>query len=207
MQTTKNLKSFSSINDVAGMLDCGVLEHYSDSSERSQKPLFWLGDEGDGSVGLPSFCASPTFNSLAELDRFCSDNLEAYKLAADQIDSTGSLPDNWFWQERNQYKSEFPDFGEMDVAIPPGFVDTSWHNDTMPSFQKEQSDGSFLTLWVDYADPEKCEMNRTESPRFTITHEDHNHNGIGTLLETDNYDEVLAKLDSLAPKKTSAARL
>lgn len=49
------------------------------------------------------------------------------------------------------YLREFPDFGPLDIAIPPGFVDTSWHNDACPSWTHE---GLGLKLWINFENPD-----------------------------------------------------
>lgn len=61
------------------------------------------------------------------------------------------------------YRDEFPDFGDMDVAIPEGFKDLSWHNDTCPSFGYllpgfAQNDERYLIVFIDYADEAKREF-------------------------------------------------
>lgn len=48
-------------------------------------------------------------------------------------------------------KTAFPGF-ELDFQLPARFEDTSWHQNETPSFDKVQPDGTFLRLWVDYAD-------------------------------------------------------
>lgn len=50
------------------------------------------------------------------------------------------------------YREEFPEFGELDVQIPLGFNDVSWHNDAMPSFQMKLPCGNSVRLWIDYLD-------------------------------------------------------
>ena len=52
------------------------------------------------------------------------------------------------------YSTEFPDF---DYALPviEGFRNVSWHNDACPSLM---NDDETLTLWCDYADVTKREM-------------------------------------------------
>lgn len=54
-----------------------------------------------------------------------------------------------------QYRVAFPDFGDLDVDIPNGFTDSSWHNDACPSWTNE---ALHLQLFVDFADLAKSEM-------------------------------------------------
>lgn len=55
------------------------------------------------------------------------------------------------------YQTEFPDF-VLDVTIPDGFVDASWHNDSMPSWVAITADGLYIYLFIDYADPEMSDF-------------------------------------------------
>jgi len=62
------------------------------------------------------------------------------------------------------YREEFPDFDPADMpAIPDGFDDVSWHNDTCPSFLNDRAG---LIIFVDFADPDRREF--PECPRFTL---------------------------------------
>src|SRR5262245_47820271 len=61
------------------------------------------------------------------------------------------------------YRDEFADFPASDMPkLPEGFIDTSWHNDTCPSFSHEIAR---LILFVDYLDPREREL---DQPRFTL---------------------------------------
>lgn len=62
---------------------------------------------------------------------------------------------------------EFPSYDDMKgfadlLAKLPGFVDSSWHNDTCPSLEHEQSQ---TKIWVECADPDNRE---NAGPRFSI---------------------------------------
>lgn len=62
---------------------------------------------------------------------------------------------------------EFPSYDDMKgfadlLAKLPGFVDSSWHNDTCPSMEHEES---HTKIWVEYADPDNRE---NAGPRFSI---------------------------------------
>ncbi|WP_315922099.1 hypothetical protein [Mesorhizobium sp. SP-1A] len=98
------------------------------------------------------------------------------------------------------YKKEFPDF-ELDVAIPEGFEDVSWGNDGCPSFLHKELD---VLLYVDYADTSKRE--HEDTVRFSlITTED----GMLTenredLLDTDDFAEVLAKIEERKASRNPA---
>jgi len=80
------------------------------------------------------------------------------------------------------YRTEFPDF-VLDVAIPEGWFDTSWHNDVSPSWETP----GHLKVWVDHADPAQREYHGR--PRFCVMHADDDESD--PLLETDSWDDVL----------------
>jgi hypothetical protein len=62
------------------------------------------------------------------------------------------------------YKNEFPNYDDT-INMPEGWIDTSWHNDACPSFEKTFGDTTFR-LWCDYVDPERREMHG--AMRFVI---------------------------------------
>jgi len=100
------------------------------------------------------------------------------------------------------WQTEFPDFPAADLpAIPPGFEDTSWHNDTCPSFT---SDEAGLTIWVDYLAPASREYEGAY-PRFGVTAQDHGVETSGPSLMTDSWEEVLAFIDARSREKESAS--
>jgi hypothetical protein len=74
---------------------------------------------------------------------------------------------------------EFPDYDVSTLpAIPDEWLDTSWHNDTCPSWQV----GPYRVS-IDYADPSEREFDNTE--RFLVSLEQ------DCLLATNNWQEVL----------------
>jgi hypothetical protein len=84
------------------------------------------------------------------------------------------------------YQTEFPDYTDALPALPAGFVDTSWHNDSCPSFTH---DGLKLRIAIDYVDAAKREMG--DGPRFYVTEEGHDYTP-DDLLATDDWREVEA---------------
>ena len=63
--------------------------------------------------------------------------------------------------------SEFPDYALSDLpAMPEGFADSSWHNDTCPSFIDE---AHRLRIFIDYVDKAKREL--PDGMRFTVARE------------------------------------
>lgn len=64
------------------------------------------------------------------------------------------------------YRTEFPDFDAATMpAIPADWTDTSWHNDTCPSFSVNG-----LRIFVDYADPAMREV--PECERYSVHTDD-----------------------------------
>lgn len=92
------------------------------------------------------------------------------------------------------YETEFPDFSRLDVTIPIGFQDVSWHNDVMPAFEKKISNGSILRIWINYADREARETGK-EDPRFALALHDCDSMFIQMLIETDIWEELLGAIE------------
>ena len=67
----------------------------------------------------------------------------------------------------SNYKTEFPDF-DNELSLPDGWVDTSWHNDVSPSFEKQFGDVTYR-IWCDYKDPARREVG---GKQFTVYVED-----------------------------------
>jgi len=91
------------------------------------------------------------------------------------------------------YKTEFPDF-VLDVEIPPGFEDNSWHNDTMPNWYHE---GKQLHLWIDYTDDSLREMPGAGS-KFMLIQADLEqiHSCEGEILaDTNDYNDILQEIE------------
>ena len=65
------------------------------------------------------------------------------------------------------YKTEFPSYDD-ELSLPDGWMDTSWHNDVSPSFEKQLGDTTYR-IWCDYKDPEKREVG---GKQFTVYVED-----------------------------------
>ena len=85
------------------------------------------------------------------------------------------------------YWHEFPDFGTLDVDIPDGYADSSWHNDTMPSWSNEDDT---LRIWVDYADASLSEWGEGRVARFAIHQYDEYGAFVQPLITSDNWQEV-----------------
>jgi hypothetical protein len=94
------------------------------------------------------------------------------------------------------YRAEFPDFPpETLPAIPDGWRDGSWHNDTCPFFEISPS----LGVFVDYADPALSEYPQGRASgdmkRFTLValvDGAHVSDDSGPLCCSDDWGEILA---------------
>ena len=88
------------------------------------------------------------------------------------------------------YQNEFPDFGTLDVTLPEGFIDTSWHNDVSPSFTRDN-----LLIWIDYKEPSDREF--PETKRFTLCLLDPEGEYEKTLAHSDNWNIIVSAIDTL----------
>jgi hypothetical protein len=88
------------------------------------------------------------------------------------------------------YEIEFPDFPEPLPHIE-GFIDTSWHNDACPSLGKEITPNNWLTVFVDYLNPDLREIGHC---RYALIF---NEDGGKTteLCDSDNLDEIKQSID------------
>jgi hypothetical protein len=94
-----------------------------------------------------------------------------------------------------QYMNEFPHYDD-ELILPAGWIDTSWHNDICPSFEKLIGDTT-VRLWCDFKDPALREVG---GPRFTVCtyiNEDELSASIG---QSELMAEALAIIDRGAAK-------
>tara|TARA_R110000868_G_scaffold391097_2_gene661003 strand:+ start:117 stop:446 length:330 start_codon:yes stop_codon:yes gene_type:complete len=84
--------------------------------------------------------------------------------------------------QMSNYQSEFANYDDV-LSIPAGWVDTSWHNDICPSFEKTFGDVTFR-LWCDFKNPELREVGGL---RFTVC----------TYLNEDELNESIGQSESL----------
>ena len=85
-------------------------------------------------------------------------------------------------------RNQFPDYPIISLPDLEGWEDMSWRNDVCPSFWRND----FL-VWIDYPDPRERED--FEGCRFIVCRLDFDGCllvGSATLLETDDWTEVLA---------------
>lgn len=101
------------------------------------------------------------------------------------------------WNDLAQWPKalkEFPDYLANDLpAMPAGFVDASWHNDTCPSAHNAEAR---LTVWCDYTDEAKREFPE-DAGRFSLCRTDeHGATVEGIGAATDDWTEMLALIDA-----------
>jgi hypothetical protein len=94
------------------------------------------------------------------------------------------------------YKTEFPDF-KLDVSIPAGFVDNSWHNNAMPCWIRELPDEKMMVLWIDYADP--ALRDHPQNARFVLHVTDSSMTDVYENFASDSYADVLNCLGDYFP--------
>jgi hypothetical protein len=83
---------------------------------------------------------------------------------------------------------EFPEYDQATLPdIPDSWVDTSWHNDTCPSFFNEDAK---LTIHIDFAKPIEREFPGSEG-RFIVMVSTAENDGPNDLLQTNDWQAVL----------------
>lgn len=89
-----------------------------------------------------------------------------------------------------KYAQEFPDYpAESMPDIPQGFRDSSWHNDSCPSFT-----GFGLQVIIDYPNPVQREIQ--SGKRFMVLNDPETLDNNDSLFESDDWPETLAFIDA-----------
>ena len=94
----------------------------------------------------------------------------------------------------NSYVSEFSNYDDT-LNFPEGRVDTSWHNEVSPSFQKQLG---YITyrIWCDYKDPDRREVG---GKQFTVATYDSNElEELQDLAEFNTLQEALDFVSEVA---------
>lgn len=94
---------------------------------------------------------------------------------------------------RPLYQREFPAFPIITEAIPKGFTDSSWHNNTCPSFSHEYPDGSALHIHIDWLDPNEREAG-PDAPRYSVWLQHNEGYQVGECLMSNDWQEIIAGL-------------
>ena len=86
--------------------------------------------------------------------------------------------------------TEFPDFPDLDIVLPHGFADRSWHNDLCPFYAHKNGE---IGLFVDH--PDRAEREIPNSARFVLVRmKNGQHVDAEHLLATDDYAEILTRI-------------
>ena len=93
------------------------------------------------------------------------------------------------------YYHEFRNF-DFDIPHIEGFIDTSWHNDVSPKFERKYNETQMVRFWVDYADENKRECGGKQFI-VTIMPNDELCNDYETILETNSWDEAINAINKL----------
>lgn len=101
----------------------------------------------------------------------------------------------------SNYQQAFPDFDQVIDFLPPEWIDTSWHNNTMPSWCLTLPNGQDITLWVNYASPYLREftpvMPTDVFKMYTVVAEEFKGRTEHELFATDDRGELLEFLKTL----------
>jgi len=91
------------------------------------------------------------------------------------------------------YKYEFPNFDYEIPDLGKGWIDSSWHNDTCPSFEFTTNQGIVYRLWFEYTNPDIREIG---GKQFTLSKYS-DYDDLIPLFESDNLNEVLEHFNNL----------
>jgi hypothetical protein len=85
----------------------------------------------------------------------------------------------------------FPRMLEAEELLALGWTDTSWHNNTCPSFWTADK---ALCVWIEHPEPAGRE---NPEHRYVVTVNDEEIGNFNVLLATNDWAEVLRQLDDL----------
>jgi hypothetical protein len=91
------------------------------------------------------------------------------------------------------FQTEFPDYPIADMPEMPAhgdFFDTSWHNDACPSITSETLG---LHIWIDFSDKSVREFEG--GARFIVVRQEHGVDTGHTVIETDDWNEIIAVIE------------
>jgi hypothetical protein len=93
-----------------------------------------------------------------------------------------------------QYMNEFPHYDD-ELNLPDGWIDSSWHNDVSPSFEKHMGD-IIYKIWCDFKDPNRREVG---GKQFTVATYDSNElEELQDLAEFNSLQEALDFVSEVA---------
>jgi hypothetical protein len=87
----------------------------------------------------------------------------------------------------SNYRIEFPKYDDV-LMLPNEWIDSSWHNDVSPSFEKQIGEIKYK-IWCDFKDPDRREVG---GKQFTVTFYDKSEfEELQDLAEFDTLQEAL----------------
>lgn len=107
------------------------------------------------------------------------------------------------------YREEFPDYDDV-LPVIDGFEDRSWCNEPCPCLINEDL---HLLLFVDYKDPSKSEwpeervsghLGHYTLKRLTEENYVMGMNADDLVIDTDDFDAVIAKIDEIRTERAPA---
>lgn len=105
------------------------------------------------------------------------------------------------YKGKQPFTVEFPEFDPQTMPeIPAGWEDISWHNDVCPSFQVGNPDGIWFRVWIDFEKEAEREFPQSRT-RFAIDRLDEVSGDEETLMQSDDWAEIVAKVAQLTEGK------
>lgn len=89
-------------------------------------------------------------------------------------------------------KSEFPHYDDT-IEMPEGWIDTSWHNDVCPSFERDIGEVTYK-VFCNFKDPVKREIGGLQ---FQVCYYLKADDSLEFLNEFDTLAEALALVDEV----------
>lgn len=134
---------------------------------RGERPSDWQSQQGVYQRTVAALEQGLDFDHFADFQALCARTAAEAEARITLSHQTEGAP-----MAIATYRTEFPDFGDLDVTLPEGFVDASDSQDMCPKFEIQrdidmETGYASLTVFIDYADPEQRELG--EVLRFTAT--------------------------------------
>jgi hypothetical protein len=95
----------------------------------------------------------------------------------------------------SNYRIEFPKYDDV-LMLSNDWIDSSWHNDVSPSFEKQIGDIKYK-IWCDFKDPDRREVG---GKQFTVAVYDQNE--FEELQDLADFDTLQEALDFVNKETT-----
>jgi len=82
-----------------------------------------------------------------------------------------------------QNMNEFPHYDD-ELILPAEWIDSSWHNDVSPSFERDIGDIKYK-IWCDFKDPNRREVDGKQFTDATYDQNEFEH-----LQDMDEFDNL-----------------